>query len=83
MLAGRSWPTDNGTCTEQQRKEDRVAYRQTSRRLVKLPLGVELADYTGFADMSQHREHMSRQIIDCIEYTRTSTFEAINLLYMP
>ena len=39
-LAGGSWSTDNGTCKEQQRKEDRAAYRQTSRRLVKLPLGL-------------------------------------------
>ena len=39
-LAGGSWSTNNGTCKEQQRKRNRTACRQASRRLVKLPLGL-------------------------------------------
>jgi hypothetical protein len=38
ILAGKYWLADNGTCKEHQRKGNRAAYRQTSHRLVKLPL---------------------------------------------
>jgi hypothetical protein len=43
-LADPGWPItvpvrDNGTCKGHQRKGCRAAYRQTSHRLVKLPLG--------------------------------------------